>query len=142
MIVFDASAAVKLLFDESDSSFVRAWFRNIDEDLTAPDLLNVEVTQAVVRRVNARYVTKPHARATLREWGGFLNVGAITLRPLSVALVGAAAELAMNLGHPLADCVYLAAALDLGCDLATCDAKFHARAAPYRSRIRLLADFA
>jgi predicted nucleic acid-binding protein len=56
-------------------------------------------------------------------------------------LVAEAAGIALRLGHPLADCLYLALAIELDCDLATCDAKFQARASSAYPRVQLLSEF-
>jgi predicted nucleic acid-binding protein len=49
-----------------------------------------------------------------------------------------AAALALDLGHPLKDCVYLAMAMELGCDLVTCDARFAEKACEAWAGVRLL----
>ena len=60
---------------------------------------------------------------------------------LSVELVNDAASIAMTIGHPLADCIYLALAVELDCALATCDAKFQTKAIGHFSQVKLLGDF-
>ena len=51
----------------------------------------------------------------------------------------AAADLAMRLGHPLKDCIYLVLADRLGCTVVTADARFRDRVAD-PARVELLAD--
>ena len=46
------------------------------------------------------------------------------------------------LGHPVRDCVYLALAMEFGGELATCDAKFSAKAQTIYPKVKLLADLA
>ena len=53
-----------------------------------------------------------------------------------------AALIALTLGHPLADCIYLSLARELRCGLATCDGKFVERAVRLYPEIRLLEDYA
>lgn len=141
MIVVDASAVAKLLIEESDSHLVKDWFVNEADDLAAPDLLAIEVAQAIVRRANMRQMPVSNACRALADWKAFLDGGAISLRRSRVADVAAAGELALTLGHPVKDCLYLALAIARDCDLATCDAKFHVKAAPAYPRVRLLAEF-
>lgn len=54
-------------------------------------------------------------------------------------LVERAGWLAINLGHPIQDCVYLALAHQLDCPLATADVKFHDRVGD-PARVKLLAE--
>lgn len=51
-----------------------------------------------------------------------------------------AALLALDLGHPFKDSIYLALAVDLGCDLVTCDARFAKRAKEVWPRVRMLGE--
>jgi predicted nucleic acid-binding protein len=71
----------------------------------------------------------------------FWDHGGIALQRLTTDRVARAARIALELGHPLADCVYLALAIELDCDLATCDAKFHAKSAVRYPRTRMLAEY-
>lgn len=47
----------------------------------------------------------------------------------------------MRLGHPVKDCLYLALAMELRCDVATRDAKFIARARKIYPAVRHLSDY-
>jgi predicted nucleic acid-binding protein len=49
-----------------------------------------------------------------------------------------ATNLAIDLGHPLKDCIYLALAMELGCDLVTADARFAAKAREVWAGVRVL----
>lgn len=140
MIVVDASVAAKLLLDEADSLRTRDWFNDTAERLIAPDLLAVEVAQAVVRRVNMRQISGNAARTVLREWRNFTTDGGIMLVRSNPPLIETAAGLGIDLGHPVKDCLYLALAIECDCDLVTCDAKFVARASPLHPRVRLPGD--
>ena len=80
-------------------------------------------------------------RATIDIWLGTVMVDGILLYPLDTELMKSGVDIALELGHPLTDCLYLALAIDLDCELATCDVKFRAKAAPIYPRIKLLADF-
>jgi predicted nucleic acid-binding protein len=54
--------------------------------------------------------------------------------------LAAASELALQLAHPLADCLYLALAERLGVALITADRAFARRAAPRSSLIQILEE--
>lgn len=140
MIVLDASVAVKLLVVERDSEQARTWLRNTADELVAPDLFAVETAQAIVRRVNNRQMDATTAQAVLDVWRHVLG-GGVTLLRSKLVQIETAADLAMKLGHPIKDCIYLALAIDLDCDLVTCDAKFRDRAAALYARVKLLAEF-
>jgi len=128
MIVVDASLATKLVVDEADSDAADRWFRDCDDALAAPDLIAIEVAQAVVRRVNDRQTHIETGRAALNRWHDLLAGGGIQLSHADPADVLTAAEIAMRLGHPVKDCVYLAMAIARNVDLITCDSKFAAKA--------------
>lgn len=49
-----------------------------------------------------------------------------------------ASDVALRLGHPFVDCIYLALAVELHCDLVTADRAFFAKAAGEFDRVRLL----
>ncbi|MEO5938045.1 MAG: type II toxin-antitoxin system VapC family toxin [Sphingomonas sp.] len=140
MTVVDASLATKLLIKESDSEDARRWFGGQSEPVLAPDLLAIEVAQAVVRRVNARDVAAVRGRDILRTWRVILENDGIMLLRTSAAQVEKAAGLAISLGHPTKDCVYLALAIERNTNLMTCDAKFAARAREIYPGVKLLSD--
>ena len=141
MIVLDASLAVKLLVHENDSDDALYWYRTFGADLLAPDLIAVEVAQAIVRRVNMRQLSRDDARRMIATWAEFLD-DVITLSSTDTVRLGAAAEIAMSIGHPVEDCLYLALAIEQGCTLVTCDARFAAKARSLHPAIRLLTDYA
>lgn len=49
-------------------------------------------------------------------------------------------RLAMSLGHPVKDCVYLDLAMELDCPLITCDAKFVEKARQIYEPVRMLGE--
>lgn len=137
MIVIDASVAVKWLIVEVGSESATALLKS-SEPLFAPDLMLVEVGGAVVRQANERKIVRNDASTALARWAAVWGSGRLQTRRLEPALVTRAAELALDLGHPLKDCIYLALAIDLGCALLTADAKFQDRAADRYPDVRLL----
>jgi predicted nucleic acid-binding protein len=141
VIVLDASLAVKLVVQEADSDLADRWFAGVQDEVIAPDLLAIEVAQAIVRRENARDMPQGSGRDTLRAWRAILDGGAIALIRTQPAHVEAAAELALALGHPVKDCIYLALAADKRGELATCDAKFAVKARTIHPAVKLLRDY-
>jgi len=141
MIVVDASLAAKWVLWESDSDRAFAFLHAYGEAMAAPDTLLHEVTGAVVSRHNRREMDKREALESIAQWAGFWRDQLIHAHRVTAELVQHAGELAIALGHPIADCIYLALAIELGCDLATCDAKFHARAGAHLPNVRLLEEF-
>ncbi len=138
MIVLDASLAAKLVIEEADSLAAKRWFLELVEDVVAPDLIAIEVAQAIVRRVNVRTTAPEIGRTALRAWQGMLSGGGRALTRAEPAQVVAGAEIAIRLGHPVKDCLYLALAMQLNCDLVTSDARFADKARTVYPGIRLL----
>ena len=141
MIVVDASLATKWFLDEVDSEQSRRFLNAQRGQLCGPDVLAIEVSRALVAAVNARRVDALAMRSAIHVWLQKVSLAALTLHPLQTRLIQHGVDVALQLGHPLTDCLYLALAIDLDCDLATCDAKFQARAAPLHPRVKLLSDF-
>ena len=48
------------------------------------------------------------------------------------------ASLALDLGHPLKDCIYLALAMKIGCELLTSDLRLAAKGQPLWPKIRVV----
>lgn len=140
MIIVDASLATKLVVEEADSDAADRWLRNCDDTLAAPDLIAIEVAQAVVRRVNDRQTDVETGRVALGRWHDLLTGDGIELLRTEPGDVLTAAEIAMRLGHPVKDCIYLAAAIARDADFITCDAKFAARARVIYPGIKLFSD--
>lgn len=138
MIVVDASIATKLIIREIDSRSAEHWYADAKGEIIAPDLIVIEVSQAVVRRVNARIIPDEAGRAALLAWRTILDGGGITLFKSDTRDVHEAAQLAIELGHPIKDCLYLHHAIELDAVLMTADAKFRIRALRLHPRIELL----
>ncbi len=141
MIVVDASLAVKWVLAEPDSPAALRFLAARAPELTAPDLLFVEVGSALVRKANIDVSLRETMRGQLEEWSvAWRNhfVRAARTDPVAILRAG---HIAMDLGHPLKDCVYLALAIELGCDLATCDVKFAAKALAVWPGVRLLESY-
>ena len=127
MIVVDASLAAKWLFVEPGSDAAKKFAADHDGRLCAPDLLFTDVAGVAVRRANMAPELRGESLEALRIWTTAWGDGIVVAHRITPALLHDAAMLALTLAHPLADCVYLALAIALSCDLATCDAKFRAK---------------
>jgi predicted nucleic acid-binding protein len=142
MIVVDASLAVKWLFNENGSEHA---LRLLDEQrggIAGPDLIFVEVAGVIVRRGNEVKAYGPDALETLRVWAFTVFGHAVRSHPVTSKLLFEASSMALRIGHPLKDCLYLALAMELDCDLVTCDARFRDKARPLGATVTLLQEWA
>jgi predicted nucleic acid-binding protein len=135
LIVIDASVAVKWVLDERDSDFA-AKLLHSPETLTAPELLLVEGVGAITRAFRQGRVTQARVGEAFDTWVRGLEKGSVGLVPNALDL-RRAAVFSCDLRHPLPDCLYLALAERLGCELLTADATFARRAAAAYANVRL-----
>ena len=138
MIAIDASLAVKWYRAEDYSLEATAIFEANAGDLAAPDLFAIEVVSALVRNANAVKAARGTMEQAVAAFIAELARGSIKLTRPTPKSLAAAAKLALDLGHPLKDCIYLALAMELGCDLVTCDARFAAKAKEVWAGVRVL----
>lgn len=119
-LVVDASVAVKWFFREPGHAKARALLDS-GELLIAPSLLLIEVANAAWKRHRRGEV----ARDIVQE------IVLLTAKPFSElvaieALAPRAATLALDLDHPIYDCLYLALAAREGIHFITADQKLRA----------------
>lgn len=141
MIVVDASLAVKWFTVEDDREAALEFLVCNVGQLCGPDLLLTETASGIVRRGNAGKVSADEAQEALDNWRRMWSDGEITFHRLTPERLDEAGRIALTLGHPLADCVYLQLAMEIGRELATCDAKFQLKAARLYEGVKLLADY-
>jgi len=117
--VIDASVAVKWVVDESHSKAAAAL---LERSLVwmAPRLMLIEAAAALRRKVAGHELGPVAATAALRSLADATREGTIQLAD-DEQLVTEALLLALDLGHKVPDCVYLALAEREGCGLATAD---------------------
>lgn len=132
-IVIDAAAALKWVLDEPGHEAADAL---LDEELVAPALWLVDAANALWHRAQRGEPSLDEARERLAELGN---------APVATSAIEddvfAAAELANALGHPVYDCLYLAAAVREGAYVVTADARFHAvvgQSPAFADRVRML----
>ena len=140
MIVVDASLVVKLFREELNSDLAEQTYAKHRGQLAAPDLLAVEVGAALVRNANMDKSSRAFIEIALSEFGEVLRDETIALHRLNARQLALAANHALDLGHPLKDCIYLALAMELGCYLVTCDARFAEKAKGVWSGMRVLGE--
>jgi predicted nucleic acid-binding protein len=121
MIVVDATVAAKWYLNEAGSQRALGLLAS-GEDLFAPDLINAEVTGAIVRRHRIGGITRVEAEALVLDWKR--DFGKIEIEPWQDLLDDAVA-LALTISHSLLDCIYLACAKRLAAPLLTADEKLH-----------------
>lgn len=141
MIVVDASLAAKWLFEEAGSGAALAFLRRHAGHLAAPDLIGVEVAGGIVRRANMKELKPDGAAAGLAAWLDLVQNGALEQFAATSARLETGVQIALQISHPLKDCIYLALAIELGCALATCDARFADRARSLYADVKILSDF-
>ena len=140
MIVIDASLAVKWFLEEPDSDLAGELFAKFIGQIAVPTLFGIEVAAALVREGN---IDKPNAgtmRRAIKKIVSFLSNGSLATVIQAPSELAKAANLALDLGHPLKDCIYLVLAMELGCDLVTCDARFAAKAKGVWAGVRVLGE--
>ena len=138
MIVVDANVAAKWLLPEEGSDEAIA-LQEGPHQLVAPDLIRLEVVAAITRRVRAEKTPLPPKEAVRRyqKWMRLLDQATISLIPES-ELLAQAVDLAVLIKHPLQDCLYLAAAMQLEAELITADHTFLKRASRHYRHVSLL----
>lgn len=133
-LVVDASVALKWLVDEEHGAEAIALFER--DLLVAPDLLPLELRNALLTRVRRGLNSPDEARRAEAAVGG-LEVGLVP----TASLLARAFELGLSLAHPIYDCVYLALALERGLTLVTADrrlARIARRIPELGARVELL----
>jgi predicted nucleic acid-binding protein len=138
--VIDASVAVKWFVQEKDSDLAKKFLEEQQGYLQIPDVFVVEVSSVLVRNANINKVDHDIFRTGLYHLIDLIDRQSIVLNRTPPGIVVDAGHIAIDLGHPLKDCIYLALAMELGCELVTCDARFAAKAKGVWAGVRVLGD--
>ena len=134
-LIVDASVAVKWIVAEPLRDEALELVRQ--NDVVVPDLLPVEVRNALVNRVRRRLATVEEAR---RAASAFRAVPLI-VEP-SADRLDEAFDLALAFEHPIYDCIYLALAVIRQLTLVTADRRMFdlaQRRPDLQARVKLLA---
>jgi len=116
-IVIDASIAFLWFANEPDR-FGADELLESEATLLAPDLMAVEATNAWWKKLRRHEMERADVEQAITN----LHALGIAWTP-SAMLLPSAARLAVELGHPVYDCLYLALATSHGARLATGDAR-------------------
>jgi len=127
--VVDASVALKWVIPEVLSDRAARLLDDGDA-LVAPEMLLVEVANALWRKLTRREITGREADRALE----LLSESGLDLTP-ATPLVGRALDLARMLQHPVYDCVYLALAERERATLVSADTRLVALASHRRLRV-------
>ena len=116
-MIIDASVAFKLVVEEPGSEEAIAWAAR--SELVAPTLIHSEIGNALWKRVQRREIVGGGAVGErLADMARYIRTVDET------PLMPRALQLAIELGHPIYDCVYLALAEAQEDELLTADARF------------------
>jgi predicted nucleic acid-binding protein len=140
LIVVDASVATKWVIVESETAAANELLGG-HARLAAPSLIRLEVAGAALRRFRVGEFDRETAETTCRKWDRLIGNGYLSLIPTD-DLYEHAIALALECRHPLADCLYLAAARSMECPLLTADRAMYERGRRVYKRIDLLAKAA
>jgi predicted nucleic acid-binding protein len=140
LIVVDASLAVKWYLDEPRADEAEGLLLERDGDIVVPDIFNSEVIGALVRRANMDKSKRKESETAILRFAALFETGSlVAIRSHSSAIIRAA-SIAIDLGHPLKDCIYLVLAMELDCELVTCDARFAEKAKGVWHQVRVLGE--
>ncbi|MEO7143620.1 MAG: type II toxin-antitoxin system VapC family toxin [Bryobacteraceae bacterium] len=125
MIFVDASVAVKWFLPEQGTEAAQAILSG-SEKLIASALIRIEVAAAITRKLRLGELHVGEAEEACHLWIAALSSGIITISPDEDS-IESANELAIQIRHPLQDCLYLALARRVDGTLLTADPKFAER---------------
>ncbi len=123
MLVIDTSVAVKWVIPEDGAGIEQGTadaLALLSEVLIAPDCIMAEFANALFKKVQRGEITADQAKASTA-----ILPDAVTFLP-ALSFIDAALAMALKLPHPVHDCIFLIAAIELKVPLITADAKFQA----------------
>ena len=124
-LIVDASVAVKWLFTEERSAESRQLLAHRIV-LHAPDFILTEAANVIWKKARRKEIADPHPY--IEELAGMPDV--VVLRP-AADLVAHASAIALEIDHPVYDCLYLACAEVEAAPLVTADGKLRDAAEAY-----------
>lgn len=129
-LVVDASVAIKWVVEEPGTAEALALRRH---RLTAPDLLVPECANILWKKARRKELSEAEALLAAR----LLERAEVELAPMR-RLLEPATQLAVTLGHPAYDCLYLALAQATNNDFITADERLCAKVRDHGLPIRAL----
>lgn len=137
LAVIDASVAAKWVIAEPGTEAANDLLSG-ELRLYAPSLVRVEVAGVALRCFRLKSLDERAARAACHTWDRLIDDGFLMLLPTS-DLYRQAVSIAFDCRHPLADCLYIAAAITMDCKLLTADQSLYERGRSVHDRIELMA---
>ena len=122
-LVVDTSVAIKWVVPESGKGIEAGTAEALallDQDLIAPDCILGEFANALFKKVRRNEIGAAQARKAFAILPSVVDFFA------TAPLVTAGLELALDLGHPVHDCLFLIGAIQHEARLVTADRKFYA----------------
>lgn len=137
-LVVDASVAIKWVVEEEGRASARALVL-ADHELIAPDFLLVEAANVMWKKVRRRELGSEQASKAL----GDMRLPLAQLLPMA-GLVDRALDIAVELDHPVYDCLYVSAAEKSDCAVVTADRRLLGvvRGSAFSARVADLAEIA
>ena len=138
MMIVDANVVLQWFVPEAGSREAIK-LQSGPHNLVAPSLIRMEVAGAICRatRGNAPRLTKAEADKLCTRWFTLLGQRILELVP-DETLLKESCGLAVSLGHPLADCLYLELSHRLNIPLVTADRVFYTRVVERFPKVTLL----
>lgn len=140
MIVIDASLAVKWYLLEAQTYEALALLAEREGDIAVPDVFLAEVTGALVRCANVDKTKRLDSEAAIARFMALFEAGSLTSIRSGPETIASAARIALDLGHPIKDCIYLTLAMERECALVTADARFADKAREVWKGVALLGE--
>lgn len=130
-LVVDASVLVKVVVDEGDRQTVLDALG--DNDLIAPAFARIEVSNILWKKRRLGHITSTQAERAMQiiDRRGVRLIDDRRLLPLALSL-------AMQINHPVYDCLYIVAAKQTAAPLLTADRRLYEGSAPAGIDARML----
>jgi predicted nucleic acid-binding protein len=139
MIVVDASVALKWFFEEQAVAAADDLLINHSGQMRVPDVFVSEVLGALVREANADKVRAPEIRRLIAQFFVLQRENKFTVLSM-MAAYPRVTDIAIEMGHPIKDCIYLALAEALEAPLITADVRFANKARLVYPEVRILGE--
>jgi predicted nucleic acid-binding protein len=121
VVVLDASIVFPLLIEEEKSLIAQEIYESSSQHLVL-DFLHIEIANALASAIRQQRITASLATKAQMELAALLPITSMASHYLNAAFA-----LALEIKHPIYDCLYAIAARENNATLVTCDTKFAAK---------------